>query len=227
MDHGIVGITNGIDDPRRMIRIVSEAGADAVMINTGMIKNCHREIAGKIGLVATIEYEEDNIESALAMGADAVKTTYFGGVPLDEVKKNQISKIAQKCNDWGMPFMAELVPTDPSGKTLYDEDLIKKSARICAELGADIVKTAYPGSPDMFRRAVESCPVPIVIAGGPKLNTDKELLMMVKESVEAGGAGVAIGRNVWQHKDPGKMTRAITGIIHHGSSIDKALKILK
>ncbi|MEM4246314.1 MAG: fructose-bisphosphate aldolase, partial [Candidatus Bathyarchaeia archaeon] len=178
-------------------------------------------------LVATTEYAEESLIEAMKFDACAVKTTYFGDVPPEEAIRERFRHIALKCNEWGMPYMAECVPAKPSGEYIFDADLIQKAARVSAELGADIVKTAYPGTMDGFKKAIEACPAPIVIAGGPRIESDRDALKMVKESVEAGGAGVAIGRNIWQHKHPSKMTEAIAKIIHEDISVEEALKILK
>lgn len=118
----------------------------------------------------------------------------------------------------------------PRGKKIDDEhdpEVVKLAARAGAELGADIIKTNYTGDPDTFREVVKGCPVPVVIAGGPKIETEEELLQMVKDSVEAGGAGVAIGRNIFQADSPANMTRAIAGIVHDGLSVEEAVRILK
>ena len=93
-------------------------------------------------------------------------------------------------------------------------------------LGADIIKTNYTGDIDSFRRVVEGCPVPVVIAGGPKTETDMEFLQMIDGALQAGARGVAIGRNVFQHKDPVKMTMAIAAIVNKGKTAEEAIKIL-
>ena len=108
----------------------------------------------------------------------------------------------------------------------HDVDVVKLAVRTGAELGADIVKTNYTGDPDTFKQVVDGCPVPVVIAGGPRVETDRELLEMVKNSVDVGGAGVAIGRNVFQAESPQKTTKAIAGIVHNNLDVDEALKIL-
>jgi class I fructose-bisphosphate aldolase len=93
-------------------------------------------------------------------------------------------------------------------------------------MGADIVKVSYTGSVDTFKEVVSGCSIPVVIAGGPKMDSDREILEMVKGSIEAGGTGVSIGRNVFQHKDPTRMVKAISSIVHDGSSVEDALRIL-
>jgi len=107
-------------------------------------------------------------------------------------------------------------------------DVVKHVARIGAELGADIIKTNYTGDPDSFREVVRGCPVPVVMAGGPKTNTDEEFCEMVYGCIQAGGAGVAAGRNVFQHEDPTSMVKVLCGIVHEGldpkTSLEKYMK---
>jgi class I fructose-bisphosphate aldolase len=94
-------------------------------------------------------------------------------------------------------------------------------------MGADIVKVPYTGSPGTFREVVEGCASPVVIAGGEKMGSDEEVFRMVKGAMEAGGAGASIGRNVFQHRSPAAMVRAIAAIVHGGASVREAAGILK
>jgi fructose-bisphosphate aldolase/2-amino-3,7-dideoxy-D-threo-hept-6-ulosonate synthase len=103
---------------------------------------------------------------------------------------------------------------------------VAHAARIGAELGADIIKTNYTGDIETFKTVVESCPAPVIIAGGPKCKTTQELLQMVHESVKAGSAGLSIGRNVFQYENPTLITKALAAIVHKGASIEQASKIL-
>ena len=94
-------------------------------------------------------------------------------------------------------------------------------------MGADMVKVAYTGSPETFREVVEGCFVPVVIAGGEKMENDQDIFEMVQGSVAAGGAGVSIGRNVFQHRDPAKIVQAICKIVHNGSVAEEKVKKLE
>ena len=105
--------------------------------------------------------------------------------------------------------------------------MIKHAARVGNEMGADLVKVSYTGSVETFKEVVLGCAVPVVIAGGPKMNSDREILEMVKGSIDAGGAGISIGRNVFQHRDPKRMVMAMSAIVHENSDVEEALKILK
>jgi fructose-bisphosphate aldolase/2-amino-3,7-dideoxy-D-threo-hept-6-ulosonate synthase len=117
-------------------------------------------------------------------------------------------------------------PRGPKIKDQHGADVVAHAARVGAELGADIIKTNYTGRVDTFREVVRGCCVPVIIAGGPKAETVQEILQMVQESLEAGGAGVSIGRNVFQHKNPAKMVEAISAIVHKGASVKEASEIL-
>lgn len=123
--------------------------------------------------------------------------------------------------------MAMVYPRGPKIKDSYDVKVIKHCARLGAELGADVVKVSYTGSPETFKEVVEGCPVPVVIAGGPKMDSDEAVLEMVKGAIDAGGAGVSIGRNAFQHKNPRNIVRAIAGIVHNGASMEEAKKYLE
>ena len=95
------------------------------------------------------------------------------------------------------------------------------------ELGADIVKTSYTGDIDSFREVVRGAIIPVIIAGGPKINSDRDLLQMVHDSIEAGGRGVSIGRNIFQHRDIIGITRAVSDIVLRDADVDQALQRLQ
>ena len=126
-----------------------------------------------------------------------------------------------------MPLLAMVYPRGRGIKNEYDTKVVKHAARLGAELGADLVKVSYTGSPESFREVVEGCFVPVVIAGGPKMETDKDILTMVKGSIEAGGAGVSIGRNAFQHQKPSLIVKAIAGIVHKNATVEEALQIVE
>jgi DhnA family fructose-bisphosphate aldolase class Ia len=89
-----------------------------------------------------------------------------------------------------------------------------------------IIKTNYTGSIESFKAVIESCPAPVVIAGGPKCKSISEVLQTTYDAVKAGAAGLSIGRNVFQCEDPTKITKALASIVHQGASVEQAQKIL-
>jgi fructose-bisphosphate aldolase/2-amino-3,7-dideoxy-D-threo-hept-6-ulosonate synthase len=112
-----------------------------------------------------------------------------------------------------MPLIAMMYPRGPKISDEHSYEVVSHAARLGYELGADIVKTNYTGDIESFRNVVNSVRVPIVVAGGPKADHVSECLRLVYESVQAGAAGVSIGRNIFKHQDHSKMTRDIVTLI--------------
>ncbi|SCG85499.1 2-amino-3,7-dideoxy-D-threo-hept-6-ulosonate synthase [Methanobacterium congolense] len=239
MDHGVsVGPIPGIIDMTDTINEVASGGANAVLMHKGMVGCGHRGYGKDIGLIihlsasTSLGVDPDNkvlvtsVEKALKIGADAVSVHVNIGSEKEPEMLMKLGSIAEICDNWGMPLIAMMYPRGQNITNEHDVEVVKLAARAGAELGADIIKTNYTGDPDTFKEVVDGCPVPVVIAGGPMVETDRQLLEMVKNSVDVGGSGVAIGRNVFQAKSPQKTTRAIAGIVHENLDIDEALKIL-
>ena len=230
MDHAVFGrVMPGLKEPDETIKKVIRGGADAIMTTFGVIKQCHEILAGNVAVIWTIPTDPRYAETAVKMGVDAVKTTYFGEMQdLDALRK--IGVVAEECEKWEMPLLAEIVPgtRTKEGEFKYSREVkdVKTAARCGAEQGADFVKTSYTGSFESFKEVVDSCFVPVLILGGAKIEADEQVLTTVKEAIEAGGVGVAFGRNIWQHKDPTAMTRAIARILHEEASIKEALEEL-
>ncbi|MBU4548110.1 MAG: class I fructose-bisphosphate aldolase family protein, partial [Euryarchaeota archaeon] len=168
-----------------------------------------------------------SVEKAIKLGADAVSVHVNVGSEKEPEMLIKLGTISEICDDWGIPLIAMMYPRGKSISDEHNADVVKLAARVGAELGADIVKTNYTGDPDTFKEVIAGCPVPVVIAGGPKVETEQELLEMVKNSIEVGGAGVAIGRNVFQAKSPQRTIRAISEIVHNKLDVEEALKIIK
>ncbi|WP_406655622.1 2-amino-3,7-dideoxy-D-threo-hept-6-ulosonate synthase [Methanolobus sp. ZRKC2] len=240
MDHGLSdGPIKGLIDVAGSINKVAEGGADAVLMQKGIVKHGHRGYGHDVGLIVHMSASTSlgpdpnnkvqvcTVEEVMKMGADAVSIHVNIGSETEAGQLQKLGTVAEQCNFWGMPLLAMMYPRGKKITNPHDPELVAHAARAGAELGADIVKTVYTGDPDTFREVVNGCPVPIVIAGGPKTNTDKEFLEMIEGAMEGGSRGVAIGRNVFQHDNPTKITRAITEIVHHKKSVEEALEMLK
>ncbi|RLG48430.1 MAG: fructose-bisphosphate aldolase, partial [Thermoproteota archaeon] len=175
MDHGIaLGPLPGIEDPLEAIRKVVRGGPDALMLNPGILRMASTELAGKAAAIMSvscglIDYEVV-VEEALRLGADAIKLMVFTHVPGESDNINSLCELAMICDEWGVPLMAEMYPKT---ENRYKAEVIAKVTRIAAEAGADLVKTFYTGDKESFRRVVESCPIPLVILGGPKVESDE------------------------------------------------------
>ncbi len=240
MDHGVtLGPVRGLEDMRRAVNAVAEGGANAVLLHKGIVVAGHRGYGRDIGLVLHISASTSlgpdplnkvlvaSVEEGIKLGADAVSIHVNVGAENEPEMLQSLGMVAMECEEWGMPLLAMMYPRGPKVKSEHDPEMVKHAARVGAELGADIVKTNYTGDVDSFKDVIRSCPVPIIIAGGPRAKTDEEVLEMVECAIEAGASGVSIGRNIFQHDDPMRMTMAISKIVHDGFSAKEALEILK
>jgi len=166
------------------------------------------------------------VEEAIQLGADGVSVHVNIGNGHDREMLSDLGKISCSAAKWGMPLLAMIYPRGERIANEYDPDAVKHAARLGAELGADIVKVSYTGDVDSFRKVVEGCHVPVVIAGGPKMDSERSVLEMVKGAMAAGAAGASIGRNVFQHAHPDRAVGALSMIVHRNAQVDAALAFL-
>ena len=240
LDHGVsVGPIEGISDIRTTVARVAEGRANAIVEHKGLIGAGHRRQGSDIGLIIHLSASTSlsmypdaktlvcTVEEAIKLGADAVSIHVNIGNGQEKEMLNDFGKVSYDCRNWGIPLLAMMYPRGEKIKDEYDVGVVKHAARVGCEMGADIVKVSYTGSPETFSKVVEGCTVPVVIAGGAKMDSDRDILEMVKGSIEAGGSGVSIGRNVFQHQNPTQMVKAMASIIFDNGSVNDALKILE
>ena len=209
MDHGVSnGPMKGIIDIDKTVESISQGGADAILMHKGIVEQGHRGYGKDIGLIVHLSASTSlapnpnnkvivtSVEKAIQLGADAVSVHVNLGSETESEMLQELGEISETCSYWGIPLLAMMYPRGQKVENEHDVELVKHAARVGSELGVDIVKTNYTGDPDSFKEVVEGALVPVVIAGGPKVDTDEELLQMVKDSIEVGGAGVAFGRNL-------------------------------
>jgi len=228
MDHGLDGPMRGIESPKKTIQKIVEGGPDSIIVNLGILREFSKELKRLPSVMWTVPLDEPSwIEEAIKLGVDGVKVGCFE--PISNVAEYmKFLRMGVECEKWGMPLCAEPIPVDPvTRKEITDLETNKKAARLGAEAGGDFLKLVYTGSSESFRQVVDTCVVPATIMGGPKMETDKDILEVVKGMIDAGGCGVAFGRNIWQHRDPTAMIRAISMIIHGNATVEKALKELE
>ena len=238
MDHGSQGPMRGLEQPGRILDEVVEGGADAILTSLGIATTFIRKIE-RCGLIVRMDggsgfgtpevhaWQRYPVSDAVAIGADAVGCMGLIGWPCEAENLRYMTQLTSECLRTGMPLMVE---TMPFSDTVPGPDLaggVAKGARMAAEFGADLVKTTYTGNPDTFRVVVESTFVPVVILGGPKVDSDEQLLAMVREALQAGASGVAFGRNIWQHPAPGKLVRALAAVVHEDARSEQAAKLIR
>ncbi len=240
LDHGVsVGPIFGVVDLRDTINKVAEGGANAVLMHKGLPRRTHRGHGRDIGLIIHLSASTDlspfpnaktlvgEVEDAIRLGADAVSVHINLG---DETERNMLGEFGQistSANNWGMPLLAMVYARGPKVKDGFHPDVVKHCARLGEELGADVVKVPYTGEIESFKRVVEGCEIPVVIAGGPKMENQKDIIQMVYDSIQAGGAGLSVGRNVFQAADPSRLVRILHGVVHEEWDVDYAISELE
>ena len=240
MDHGVtVGPIAGLEDMRATVSKVVSGGANAILMHKGMVLAGHRGAGRDVGLIihlsggTSISPDPNakelvcSVEEAIKLGADAVSIHINLGAETDKEMLAQLGFVSEQCMEWQMPLVAMMYTRGPKIKNEYDVKNVKLAARVGAELGADIVKVPYTGSVKSFTEVVNGCPVPVVIAGGPKMESDRDIFEMVDGALKAGARGLSIGRNAFQHKNPEKIVGALCKMVHEGASVKDAIEMLK
>jgi DhnA family fructose-bisphosphate aldolase class Ia len=167
------------------------------------------------------------VEEALVLGADAVVLFTALGGDTEPQMLSILAEVGRECASLGMPFIAEAeFPTTYASveelNQQYGFEYLRRNVRLCAELGADIVKTNWPGDQASFAKLVEAANgIPVVLAGGSRLE-DLELLTRMEQAMAAGAIGCSVGRNIFMHRSPEAITRALSRVIRERWSADKA-----
>ncbi|MFQ6137336.1 MAG: 2-amino-3,7-dideoxy-D-threo-hept-6-ulosonate synthase [Candidatus Hydrothermarchaeales archaeon] len=240
MDHGVSsGPIRGLIDMPKIINEVAEGGANAVLLHKGIVRAGHRGYGKDIGLILHLSASTSlgpdpnnkvlvtTVEEAIKLGADAVSVHINIGAENEADMLRKLGETARKCQEWGMPLLAMMYPRGKKIESEHDVEVVKLSARAGAELGADMIKTNYTGDPDSFKGVIKGCPIPVVIAGGPKMETTEQVLQMIYDAVSVGCAGTSIGRNIFQHENPTAIVKAIAKIVHEDCEVEKAMKELE
>jgi DhnA family fructose-bisphosphate aldolase class Ia len=241
MDHArAYGAIEGLEDPGAVIEASVEGGADAVMTTFGVAKRYHGQIAGRIPTVIRLDggpslFREDwlaytewsllhSVEDALLLGADAVVLMAFVGIPVELETYRIVARVAGECLRADLPLVVEALPC-PSERIPDPRatDAMASAARIGFEHGADLVKSYFTQD---FEKVTDNCPVPVLVAGGPRMDTKEETLQVVRDATRAGAAGIVFGRNIWQSGDTKGMIQALRGIIHEDQPATEAASVV-
>ena len=234
MDHGItLGAVRGLVDIEGTIDAVTRGGADSVLTQKGVAPRVHPNTNGAGYLVhlngSTAAGPDVNdkrvtgtVEEAVRIGADAVSFHINVGSETERGQIESLARVTDAAERFGMPVLAMTYARGP-GVDEADPEALGRAVRLGEELGADLVKTGYSGDAASFERVVESTRLPVVIAGG-KPEGDRASLEAVRGAMDAGAAGVSMGRTIFQHDDPEAMTRAVAGVVHDDLPATEALR---
>ncbi len=239
MDHGVsMGAVPGLLDMKETVNDMAQGGADAVLMHKGLVRCSYRRAGSDIGLIIHMSASTDlspqsnyktlvsSVEEGIRHGADCVSIHVNLGDPNEEKMLADFGRVAEAADNWGMPLLAMMYGRGPKIKNSYAPEVVAHCARVGVELGADIVKVSYTGDMASFADVVSSCCVPVVIAGGPRMESTRDVLTMVHDSLKAGGAGLSMGRNVFAHPRRVQMVRALRALVHEDADVETALKIV-
>lgn len=224
-DHPMfVGPIPGTSLPARQLARFIEGRADAILMNLGMLRHV-ASAANKEnfpGIIARLDWTTAlgtasqyssagfrsclvaQPEAAMHAGADAVITFLVigsGDVEFERSEIQRTAQVARECERLGLPLIVEAVARGEGIQNPCAPEVLMLHTRIAAELGADLIKTEYSGDPRSMRAVVDACPVPILVLGGSRSGSDREVLNVVRGVVQSRAAGVFFGRNVFQAKN--------------------------
>lgn len=238
MDHGQGGVKPGLANPEKLIETIIAAQPDAILLSSGLARTYNYLFGhkGDPALVISSDFVLGNtipqtsgslevirqsisVEEAVRLGADAIKALLvFGNKDIEAQADNQeyITRLAEECNRWNLPLIVE--PTtwgsELDAEKKKDVSLYADMARIAGEMGADLVKCDYVGTPEEYQAVVDNCPVPIAILGGSKASPD-QIADTIENALSCGVSGVVFGRNVWQSEDPAATVKGLQALTYN------------
>ena len=245
IDDGLIAGPHGaLADLSRFFRDILPCPPDGILLFPGILVRCHSlvpSLAAIVNLTASTQYTCHtqkilctDVATAVASGADLV-AVHVNVTSRYEPDMLQILGAAiRRADNLGVPVLAIMYPRGETNGRANDyselrhsapdryTDLVVHAARIAMELGADVIKTQYTGSPETFQRVVQAVsPVPVVTAGGP-LASERHVLTAARDAIAAGAHGVSFGRNVFQHPDPSRILRLLHAVVHGDPMSDSA-----
>lgn len=239
VDHGMaLGAMTGIVNVGKTIRDLDATGkVDCWLMTKGIYTHAF-DPAGDPGVIlrasggATIagpdltrEGQTADAEEALSLGVDAMATTAFIGSEYEHETLIGMAEMATECRQWDLPLLGVIGMGKINEDKKKDPQFIALGARVGAEHGADIIKTYYTETD--FEKVVAGCPVPVMIAGGPKCETDLDTLKMIHGALQGGARGIVMGRNVWQSPHPTALLSVVYGLIHENMNVKEAVDLLE
>ncbi len=233
IDHGYFqGPTTGLEKPGETIKPLLPY-VDALFCTRGVLRSAIDPVNSKpivlrvsgctsmAGKDLANEELTTSIEEIIRLNASAVGISVFIGSDYEKATLKNLADLVNQCEDYGIPVMAVTAVGREMDKR--EARYLALSCRIAAELGARVVKT-YWCEKD-FDKVVNGCPVPVIIAGGPKCESEIEVLEFVHDGMQKGAVGINLGRNVWQSPYPVAMAKALKAVVHENVSVKQALEI--
>ena len=231
LDHGLSeGSIAGLEDPGAVLRAARALPIQAVVLHKGMTMAHGGEVRLDQSLVVHLSagtrhglppYSKAlvcSVPEALRLGADMVSMHINIGNDLEDRMLADLGACVEDAHQLGLPLLAMIYARGGQIVNETDPVLVAHSIRIGAELGADVIKVPYCGNPQSFGRAVSACPAPVVVSGGPRNGDFRGFIRTLREALDAGAAGVCVGRNVFQQENPAKAMQEICALVHGGTA---------
>jgi len=232
VDHGyFLGPTEKLENPKKVIAPLLNH-CDSLMLTRGVQRTSVSattstpmvlRVSGGSSIIGDDLSQEDitvSIEEALRLNASALAMSIFVGSKYEYQTIVNLGKLVNEAAKYGLPVLAVTAVGKELGK---DARYLSLACRVAAEQGAHIVKTYYC---ENFEKVVQSCPVPIIVAGGKKI-PERDALQLTFNAIKGGAVGVDMGRNIWQSDNPVAMIKAVRSIVHGNSNVDQAYKLYK
>jgi class I fructose-bisphosphate aldolase len=230
-EHGPTDFDERNVDPSFIMEIANKGGYTGIILHYGVASKYYDgkvplilKLNGKTNLVKgdPISLQVSTVEEAISLGAKAVGYTIYPGSIHEYIMFQEFSKIRRVAHDNGIGVLLWVYPRGQAIKNETAKEIVAYAARLALELGADGAKIKYTGDPESFKWAVKSAgKVKVFMSGGPKASTEIDFLTQVQGVIDAGGSGVAVGRNVWQSKDPLKISKALKDMIFEGRRVEE------
>jgi DhnA family fructose-bisphosphate aldolase class Ia len=227
LDHSVsMGPIDGLEELPTLVGELERAGVDLVIVTKGAVRGLvpvltprtllgiHISASTSLNPNSNHKVLAGNAEEAVALGADVLSIQVNFGIPEEGEMLRDLGTAADQCRAVGLPLLCMAYVKKSGGGT---PDELRHACRAAADLGADIVKTSYPGSLDEYRRLVRTTPAPLLLGGGNRLEDDNAFLGLVRETVTAGAAGICIGRNLFQRRPVGAFAKQVATILHGNS----------
>ena len=248
VDHGLHwGVFEGFEDPRETLETVLESEPDGILASVPFLQRFD-DLVGEyeITTIATIDLLHDStlpgaheeaeihsqvfdVETVASLGADAMKIALVYGRDDPSVLERNLDFVAdaaKRGRELGIPLVVEPTLWGNRVDDELDPEYLANANRLAFELGADILKSPYPGNRESFRPIVANAPQPVYIAGGPATESDTEVLGMVRGAMDEGAQGLMFGRNIWQRENPGRIIEGFSAIVHDDASVKEAAELL-
>jgi class I fructose-bisphosphate aldolase len=222
-------------DPRAVFEVATHDAVTAMAVQKGIAETYYPSYEDEVALVAKLNGASNlrmgepispknmTVEYAAEIGADAVGYTIYPGSNHEPEMFEDFREVQETAREHDLPVVCWSYPRGQGVKNDTKGDVIAYAARVALELGADVTKVKYPGSPEAMEWVTRSAgEVPVLMSGGSK-DDEQTFLDRVRAVMDAGGAGLAVGRNVWQRENPDRMLDALERVIYEGEGSESAL----